>query len=152
MPPPNPAWGNPLTKPVSATKAKKAAAEEDPLKVLKKLQPKARISKAGAKAILGEKKGVDAVKALWVEEWLDNFVRQNSFPPQLVSDDFIALLGRFFDPEKAHGILDSLRREFAKRYSWERPTDYDFLETAMRADPKAAPLLAHGAGTILREW
>jgi hypothetical protein len=150
MPPPNPAWGSPLMKATSS--AKKAAPPPDPIKELKKLQPKPRVSKTGARAILGEKHGVDELKALWVEQWIETHVRENSYPPQLVADDFIAQLGRFFAPPKALAILNALRREFAERYSWEKPTDYAFLEDAIRSDPVAAPLLGPEAREILRKW
>ena len=151
MPPKRPlsvSWGSPLDKP---TTGKKAPPPPDPLKELKKLQAKPRIRKSGARTILGEKKGVDDLRAYWVENWIENLVQNNCYPPQLISDDFVAKLGELFDPEKAHQILTDLRTEFKKRFSWEKPTDYDFLVTAMKADPQAN-LFFSPSLDFLREW
>jgi hypothetical protein len=150
MPPPSISWGSPLAK--TAKPSAKKASPPDPIKELKKLQPKPRVSKSAARAILGEKKGVDTLRALWVEQWIDNLVRNNCYPPQLVSDDFIAKLGQLFAPDKATEILAHLRSDFRLQSVWEDPTNYDFLVEAMKADKHASLFFSNPSLDFLREW
>ena len=77
-------WTSPLKQ-----KKVKAPKEEDPLKDFKKEKPK--VSSGAAKSIVGSSEAVGQAVAYWTERWIDNYVRSYGLPPQLVSNDFIAL-------------------------------------------------------------
>ena len=117
-------WGAP-----QPPKPKREKKEEDPLVAFKKAKPKCRISKAAARRIAQH----DTATAFWVEDWIDNLVRGNAYPPQLVSDDFIHLLSTYFAATKALSILQSLRNDFRRVNTL--PDDLKWLVDAIRADP-----------------
>ena len=112
---------------MDAPKTKKAVKIVDPRVEFLKEKPKARISKGAAKAILGVK-SADVLTALWVENYIDNLVRGTGLPPQLVSNDFLALLSKFCDESKASEILKGIRSAFLARtepeetLAWLLPT------------------------------
>jgi FMN phosphatase YigB (HAD superfamily) len=119
------------------TKDKKEAKWED-----QPPKPEKHISKAAAKRILAAEKSDDIV-ANWCEQWIDNFVRTYSYPPQLKSNDFTALLSTYFPPEKALNTLAAIRSDYRKAFGNESPSDdtYQFLLDAIRSDPQTLPLL-----------
>ncbi len=50
-----------------------------------------------------------------LEKWIDTFVRENSYPPSLVSNDFMELVEAWFDKDKVEEIKERVRND-AKRF------------------------------------
>jgi len=128
-------WSSPL-KPIK---------EDKPIVVKK---PKPRISKGTAKKLL-ELKVADSLTALWCEDYIDNLVRTYCYPPQLVSDDFFALLVKYFDEPKREEILKMIKDAYNKvTVSPPEPlmpkaiTPFDYLLEALSKDSAAKNYLS----------
>jgi hypothetical protein len=112
-------WASPIAKKDTTAKDK-----EEQLKLFKKA--KCKISKGHAKRIVLAK-DVDSAGCAWIERWIDNLVRGNCFPPQLVSDDFYASLPKFFAPDKVLSILEEVRRDYKRAFPLSSIDDEDDL-------------------------
>ena len=121
---------------------KKKAKADDELESFKK--PKPPISKAAAKHILAAEAPVDAMVQDWLVRTVDTLVRERSYPPQLLSDDFLALCGRYFDPQTALSIAEGIRREYGLAFPAPptAPVDFKFLEEAIAGDAVAQALIS----------
>jgi hypothetical protein len=118
-------------------KAPKAPKEE----VVKKVKP--RVSKPAAKAIV-KVKTMDDLGAMWVERWIENYVACNSLPPQLISNDFISLSGRFMGALPAMNVIEQIRKQYkAAFFNTDEEDSFQFLLDAVEKDPilKSNPLL-----------
>ena len=91
----------------SAPKVKKGKKEE-PIEKFKSV--KCRVSGASAKALLERKEG--SLHCSWVERWLENLVREQSLPPQIVGEG-LGGLRRFLAPTQVDEILLRIQRDFA---------------------------------------
>jgi hypothetical protein len=108
------------------------------LKEFKK--PKCTISKSAARSIV--ERPCDTMACLWIERWIEQLVRENSYPPQLKSNDFVSALSKFLTAKDAIAILERIRRDYAALYLMERNTiDVDGLIDIMRADEKVVEFL-----------
>ena len=99
-------------------------------------KPKPRISCGTAKKIIG--RAVESYGALWIERWIDNWIRSNSMPPQLLSDDFPHLLPLLLSPTDALKAFEEVRRAF--NHAFPLPleasdTQLDWIVPILRADP-----------------
>lgn len=107
-------FGSPLSK---DQRIKKPNEEE---KLKKAERPK--LSVATAKKILKPLKiEVGHSEADWINRWVENEVQGNCLPKSLLSNDFLAEVGKTFGDKKDE-FLDRLRK--------------DFLATAPKAVPK----------------
>jgi hypothetical protein len=95
-------WSSPL-------KEKKVDKEKQLKEEFKK--PKCRISKGSVKKLTDN--SVDSTGCIWFERWLEQLVRENSYPPQLISDDFFGLLNRFFPVQTANTIIEKAKHDYA---------------------------------------
>ena len=100
-----------------------------------------------AKKILNATRS-DPMMAQWVERWIDDFVRGNSYPPQLRSADFYSLLSTYFSPEQVLGILEKIRTDYHRAFplveTRQADDDLAWLPPLMRADAVAVSLLPKG--------
>jgi hypothetical protein len=121
-------------------KKDKKKKEEDPFG--EEVKKEKHISKGGAKRILAAER-TDNIVAQWCEQWIDNLVRTNCLPPQLKSDDFLALLNTYLPPSRTLDILSAIRSDYRRIFGNEIPDDetYEFLMNAIRADPQTLLLL-----------
>jgi len=119
-------WSSPLKQP----KPPKAPKEED------FKREKCKISKGAAKSIT-KAKGMDDRGAEWTSRWIDQYVRENSLPPQLNSNDFISLLGVYMEPLKGSLVLEKIREDYRRDHGWTATPDdeFKFLLDAIAADP-----------------
>jgi len=124
-------WTTPLP-----TKGKKIEKEE----ILK--PERCRISKGAAKSITAAK-SMDDGGARWVERWIQQFVQENSYPPQLCSGDFVALLGKWLEPSKGLEALARIRKDYAAILQHISPEDeeFSFLLRAIASDAVAQRFL-----------
>ena len=129
------AWESPLKKPV---KKEKETPIQEELKKFKK--PKCLISKSSAKKIVAVK-AVDSAGCFWLERWVEQLVRERSYPPQLKSDDFYSLLSRYFENRVVLDILDRVRKDYRQAFSLSEPVvdddDLSWLNETLKADPHA---------------
>ncbi len=129
-------WGSPLKQPKATVAAEKAEAA-----LFKK--PKPKISRGAAKRILDGP--VDPHIQFRLIDAVDNLVRTEGLPPQLVSDDFICLLTQFCGAPRAETLLRQIRTQFGTATAMPTPTEDDatlgYLLRAVAADPLANPLL-----------
>jgi hypothetical protein len=127
-------WASPIKQPKPP---------KEKIEVIKK--PKQLISKGTARAIV--KHPVDSLGAKWIENWIEQCIRENSYPPQLLSDDFIPLLSKFFSPEKALQILEKIRSDYMSAHSWNKSSTeeegFDFLLNALAQDKEAQDFLKY---------
>lgn len=110
--------------------------KEDPLKDFKKKRP--LLSNASLKRICSVKTS-DTASCYWLQQWIDQFVRENSYPPQLVSDDFYSLLSHYFEPKKIVDILERVRRDYRRAFPLSEPQEevdtLEWLIDLLRKDP-----------------
>lgn len=106
--------------------------------LFKKAKP--ALSKGSVKRIVLVK-NVDEAGCYWVENWIDQLVRGSSYPPQLKSDDFYSLLGRYFDGPTVLGVLERVRGDYRRAFPLADPKtevdDLSWLRDTLRADPNA---------------
>lgn len=111
---------------------------EEELKKFKKSKP--IVSKAAVKRITGVS-NVDAAGCFWLDTWIEQLVRERSYPPQLKSDDFYSLLGRYFAPDTILEVLEKARTDYRRAFPLADPTppddDLRWLPETLRADPNA---------------
>lgn len=133
-------WASPLKKP------KPTATDAVELKPFK--APKPRISRGAAKAILGIP--TDPHTLFRLTDSIDNLVRTEGLPPQLVSNDFVCLLKQFCGDARAETLLNRLRTEFGTAAPVLPIADDDasfgYLVRATAADPRANPALLLDGG------
>jgi hypothetical protein len=114
--------------------------EKDKAKEQERLFKKARpaLSKGSVKRIVRVKQ-VDEAGCYWMENWIDQLIRGNSYPPQLKSGDFCSLLGRYFDAPTILSILEKARTDYRRAFPMADPEDDDlsWLVTIIRSDPNA---------------
>jgi len=121
----------------------KAEALKEELKPFKKEKP--ITSKGQLKRITGVK-SVDSEGCRWFDRWVEQLVREHSYPPQLKSDDFYSLLGRYFDGKLIMTILERARTEYRRAFPLCEPVDDSeddlaWLIETIRLDPNALALL-----------
>jgi hypothetical protein len=112
--------------------------EKEQERLFKKAKPV--ISKGSVKrAVLV--KNVDEAGCYWMENWIEQLVRERSYPPQLKSDDFYSLLGRYFDGPTTLGVLERVRADYRRAFPMADPQeevdDLSWLRETLRADPRA---------------
>jgi hypothetical protein len=101
--------------------------QPQPTKELEKfVRPKLTLSKAEAKKLLDRKQELAYQQIEWVQQWLQNAVRERSLPPQLAGGDAYGQLMLFLNPEDALQLLQRLRSDFAKTVPPEKAEDDDF--------------------------
>jgi len=112
--------------------------EKEQALLFKKAKPV--LSKGSVKRIVLVK-NVDESGCYWVENWIDQLVRGHSYPPQLKSDDFYSLLGRYFDGPTALSLLERVRADYRRAFPMADPQeevdDLSWLRETLRADPNA---------------
>jgi hypothetical protein len=126
-------WESPLKK---TQKKEKDDPIQQELKKFKK--PKCLISKSSAKHIVCVKT-IDSAGCFWLERWIEQLVRECSYPPQLKSDDFFSLLNRYFETKVVLDILNKVRKEYRQAFSLTEPPEDDlsWLSDVIKGDPMA---------------
>jgi hypothetical protein len=111
-------WSSPL-KEKKPTKAE-VEAKEKPLK-----KKKCPIKVGTAKAICDPevKRDVGRDVCEWCERWIEQLVRERSFPPQMVSDDFLPMLSKLLPNDEALAILSQLRADFKRHFPRKESED-----------------------------
>lgn len=120
--------------------AKEKAKEQE--RLFKKAKPV--LSKGSVKRIVLVK-NVDEAGCYWMENWIDQLVRGYSYPPQLKSDDFYSLLGRYFDGATILSVLERARADYRRAFPMAEgcgdacvsTDDLSWLAATLRADPNA---------------
>lgn len=107
--------GNPITR-------RRKAPEEE---VIKKPRPK--LSPGAAKAIVGITAAPDIP---WIERAIEQLCRENSWPLQLLCNEFTSRLGGLLEPQAALNTLERLRADYRTAHPFMDPPkdDYSFLE------------------------
>lgn len=90
-------------------------------------KPKLRLSKAEAKKFLTPKEDLSMAQVEWCQNWLSQFVRERSLPPQIVGADGYGVLHRFLSPQDVSEALGKIRSEFEKTLPLKKADDFDFL-------------------------
>jgi hypothetical protein len=71
-----------------------------------------KMSAGAAKRLVAGKQTIDPVAVLWLQDWIENYVRGRSLPPQLCSPDFQPLLLQMLPTKEALDVLVALRAKF----------------------------------------
>jgi hypothetical protein len=119
-------WASPL-------KPKKVKKEE-----VETFKKEKCVVKAGCVKKLTGHSNADDIQCRWVERWVDDLVRSNSYPPQLRSNDFYSLLGTYFDGDTVMSVLEKCRTEFARAFPMtakEKEDDLAWLANVLKNDP-----------------
>jgi len=126
-------WASPL-KP---KKEKKDSTKQtvkptmDKEKELEKFKPiKLVLPKAEAKKILDRKKDLAYQQIEWVQNWLENYLRERSYPPQFAGADAYSQIMLFLNPKDSLELLSRIRAEFSKTLPPDdtQSDEYDFLK------------------------
>lgn len=129
-------WNNPL---------KPSRKKDDPLTEELKLfkKPKCVISKSTVRKVT-ESTHSNKDECIWLERWIEQLIRERSYPPQLKSDDFYSLLSKYFDTTVILEILQLVRNDYKKAFPLSNLTtdnededDLSWLPAILRADPYA---------------
>jgi hypothetical protein len=109
--------GNPIKK--------RKGKEEGDVEKWKKIKPK--ISVGAAKAIADVKTAPDVG---WLERYIEDLCRTNSWPLQLLGSDFIGRLGAMLSPQHSLSTLERLRSDYRTAHPFSQPPteDYGFLD------------------------
>jgi hypothetical protein len=120
------------------TSKDKIQADKEQKALFKKDKP--LMSKGQLKKIVSVK-NVDATGCYWFDRWIDQLVRERSYPPQLKSDDFYSLLGRYFEGRVILEILEKARIDYRRAFPLCEPEeevgDLSWLVEAIKRDPNA---------------
>ena len=86
--------------------------------------------------------------AQWCELWIENWVRSNSYPPQLLSNDFYSLLPTYFGSEQVIDILNRMRIDYHRAFpTVETRVEFDdlaWLPPILKADAMAMSMMPIG--------
>jgi len=108
-------WSSPLSqrKPSKKDEEEAKKLETNPFK--KKKSP---VSVATAKALCDpdEKREIGRDVCEWCERWIEQLVRNNSYPIQMISNDFQPLLSKMLEASKAMAILTQLRADYKQAF------------------------------------
>ena len=110
---------------------KDAKKEEKPPKKVK-----CRVSGAMAKALLARR--VNAFQCGWVERWLEQFCRENSYPLCIVAEGYDGLF-RFFSPAKAEEVMARMRDEFERSFPLPQIPQSVPTHSTLRVSPPPSP-------------
>lgn len=94
----------------SPLKPKKEKKEDKELPLFKKEKP--TLPSSEAKKLLNWRKSVSKQQTLWVQRWMEHFVRERCLPPQLSGADALGEMNRFLSPRDCLETLECLRRDF----------------------------------------
>lgn len=92
-------------------------------------KPKAVFSKGVARTILAINASHEP-DIPWLETAVEDLCRSRSLPLQLLSNDFMRLLGNLFEAQEAINILTALRNDYFKSHPFTAPvkeSDFGFL-------------------------
>lgn len=96
---------------------------------------KCPISHSTAKKIVGS---ASDLICDWLERYIDNLVRSNGFPPQLVSNDFLELLNQYFNQTVTLKIVEELRSNFKRAFPLKSDRlDLSGLYSILECDEKS---------------
>jgi hypothetical protein len=102
--------------PIKARKPKKS--DDEGLK-----KPKKVFSAGAAKAILDISTAPDIP---WLERWVEQLCRENSWPMQLLHNDFTSRLGGLLEAQVAMKVLERLRADYKAAHPFLEPPKDDF--------------------------
>jgi hypothetical protein len=97
---------------------------------------KSIISKSTVRKAIGIS-SIDERGCLWLEMWIEQLVRENSYPPQLKSNDFYSLLSFYFDNKTVLNILERLRRDYSRSFNLQpvkEEDDLSWLSETIKSD------------------
>jgi hypothetical protein len=117
-------YGSPLTK--DQKKQKTVIEEEKPLEKFKPEKP--FINKSNARQLSGV--ACDTTQMLWLQRWLEQLVRERSYPPQIAGKEPFFALTQFLTNEDCIRVLETLRLDFQRQFpslSVKEEGDFDFL-------------------------
>jgi hypothetical protein len=131
-------WASPLKQP----KPEKAAKEPDQFKKLKPTIGRSTVRR------LAEVKTVDRLGCEWADRWVDQLIRERCLPPQLLSDDFESMLGKYLEVKDAIAIAERFRAEYRAAFPLagvEPAADtLSWLPDVLRSDPAVLSELPAG--------
>jgi hypothetical protein len=127
-------WGSPLKlkipKEKSCTKTDIPPNKEKE-KLLQKFKPdKLNLTGAEAKKVLAVSGQLGRSEVEWVQRWLEQKVRERSYPPQLAGKDSYGQICLFLNPCDSLALLEEIRSEYKKYAPQQKKDDdeYAFLQ------------------------
>jgi len=86
-----------------------------------------KLTSGAVKSILLCKETVGQSLIDWTERWITQLVREHSYPPQLVSADFIWKLSSYFSPTVALEILQQIRSDYRSAFPISETKDDELI-------------------------
>ena len=105
-------WGNPLKSKQPKPKKEKPT-KDDELPLFKK--EKLRLTRSEAKKVLGVSGQLSQYDVAWAQRWLDQKIRERSYPPHLSGDDAYGLICSFLTPADSLHLLTQIRDDYEKQ-------------------------------------
>jgi hypothetical protein len=133
-------WASPLEE---AKKGKVGKKEEKEGVVEKFKKEKCCIPAIVVKKATG-REIVDELHCRWLERWVEQLVRERSYPPQLLGKDFYALLATYFDPKTVGEVLEKVRKDFRLAFPLldeKKEDDLEWITAILNNDRKHLDLL-----------
>lgn len=95
------------------------------------VKEKRRIRASSARRFVASEYPLEARAVYWVEQWIENYLRNNSLPLQFCSDDFDNQIMSFLPPLNADYVIKKLRTDFNALFPHQDPPleDMSFLES-----------------------
>jgi len=128
-------WGNPLKRKQPKPEKEPKPKKEEELPLFKK--EKLTLPKSEAKKVLGVSGSVSQLEVAWVQRWLDQTIRERSYPPQLSGDDAYGLICAFLTPSDSLQLLKQIREDYEKQKTSETPppNPFGFLDGLSESPP-----------------
>ena len=90
-----------------------------------------KLTTGAVKSILMCKETVGQSLIDWTERWITQLVREHSYPPQLVSADFIWKLSEYFSPTLALEILQQIRTDYKNAFPTISSKDEELINLSI---------------------
>jgi hypothetical protein len=97
---------------------------------IEKFKPeKSVINKSNARQLVGA--SLDPSQMLWLQRWLEQLVRERSYPPQIAGKEPFQALTQFLAPKDCLDVLELVRKAYQQQYpnssKQEEEEDFGFL-------------------------
>jgi hypothetical protein len=88
--------------------------QEEAIETFKPIKPK--VSSSSARQLVEFKGVFSREMLLWIDRWLEQLVREHSYPPQIVGKEAFSVLSRFLPTSDALKVLENIRLDFRNNF------------------------------------
>lgn len=128
-------WGNPIKRKQPKPEKEQKPKKEEELPLFKK--EKLRLTRSETKKVLAVSGPVGHSDVAWTQRWLDQIIRERSYPPHLSGEDAYALICSFLTPSDSLQLLTQIRADYEKQKPSDvpPPNPFGFLDALSESPP-----------------